>query len=538
MNRKIIPAVGAVLLAGALLAWLPAGGAPGDVESDIHKRLAGRGERLTPQAATCFGSKDIEEFLAAGSLSDGTIVAFGNAWGPAFPESPQPTVLGKGKWYDVEPYLGGWETDERGDPIPPSPRNPNRSGMIVFYSADLQKVSHVVKFDWSVATISAGAVAPDDDLLISGSCSEAMGTVDAAVVHEVPNPQKGNRTRYGAVYYENVKLSGDAYVARLSPDGRKVRWLWIFRGHRDGAEQIHLDKNGRLTFDLRGIRRISADGKNLTSVEINEYAHHEQFLAAGPNGEFYRGGYDWQYTGRPREGWRKPCLWGYDAKGDWAWQVYDWSAELVGLRENRLLARSWITAGCVTSRGDLVFAGQTTGARSVFTRSPTDLYVEQKDTAGDLKMPESGAEATWLVRMDPAALSVRAQTLWAGRGGKGASRRDEVDGVSVSEIVELADGSLAIRGQARPGLIHTANAFVAPVKARQVGGEYVTVLGKSFRAIRCSSVGPDAELADLSPCSKGLLVAGRAGANVPTHRPAAQHAGGRYDAYLIWMQED
>src|SRR6185295_19877728 len=56
---------------------------------------AAQGPKMKLVAATYFGGEGLEEFIAARILPDGTILAFGNAWGPEFPGAP--LVLGKGE---------------------------------------------------------------------------------------------------------------------------------------------------------------------------------------------------------------------------------------------------------------------------------------------------------------------------------------------------------------------------------------------------------------------------------------------------------
>jgi hypothetical protein len=48
------------------------------------------------RAATFFGSESPESFVDVVEISDGSVVAVGNAYGPAFPNSPKPVVLGEG----------------------------------------------------------------------------------------------------------------------------------------------------------------------------------------------------------------------------------------------------------------------------------------------------------------------------------------------------------------------------------------------------------------------------------------------------------
>lgn len=473
--------------------------------------LAQAGDRLVVRAVTWFGGKGTEHFVAAGQTKDDRVVAFGNAWGPSFPEAPKPAVLGQGQWYNVSPYLGGWDETPDGEPIPPSPDYPNRAGFIAFYSADLSSLRRVVKFDWGVATISAATVAPDGDLLISGTCTDHMKSVaeKAARTHTRPNPQKPPRTRYGAVYYEHLELAGDSYVARLSPDAKAVRWLWTFKGHRRGATQLTTGEHGEVTFEIRGIKRISADGETLKEFDTPQFGDDESLLAVNPaDGAFLRGGHDRLGTGRNRESWTKPTLWGYDHAGRHVWQIYDWGPRLIALSENRLLAGVEMKTATYCRNGDFLLAARVGGPRSVTLRSPIDLQKHIDANALGIGFPRSGG-ATQLIRIRPEDFTVTRSALWRGRGGspKPSRRNPLPDGYAgVDRIVELPDGSFALLGLAGRGLPHTPGALATADDGH--AGWYVTVLSKDLSAVRFSSCAPGITLTGIAPSGRGVLAAG------------------------------
>ncbi len=538
MGRKIILTATGVLL--LIAGWVQAG--------PRKKRPGSAGpaiEQLTPpktlrvRGATCFGGKGIEEFIAAGGLKDGRVVAFGNAWGPEFPSVPEPTVLGTGTWHDVTPWLGDWKQMPDGEKIPPSRDFPNRAGFIAFYSPDLSRLERVVKFDWSVATITAAAVGPDDDLYLSGTCQEPMQKLAASAagdLHIRPCPQKPLRTLYGAVYYEDLKLAGDSYVARLSPDASKIRWVWIFKGHRRGAELLVPDRKGNVTFDIRGIKRISDDGKDLDEYTIREFGDWEKFLAVNPaDGAFLRGGRLRLGTGRPLENWTKPMLWGYDGSGKHVWQLYDWGPRLIALSDNRLLSSASMKAGTFCRDGSFLVAADIGGRRAVTFRSPVDIKVPVEESG--LGLPYEGGSATQLIRIDPQDFRVTASCVWKGRGdGRRARNRTHASGYAgVTRMIEMTDGSIALRGSAGSGLWRTPGALEA---TRTSGGDYVAVLTSDLTKIRYCGYVPGARVLDVAPAGRNLVVVGTTAGKAETVRPAQKKPGGGYsDAYLMLVGE-
>lgn len=94
-----------------------------------------RGEKAQPVAATFFGGAGAEEFVDAGQLPDGTIVAFGNSSGPDFPSSPKPVVLGLGKHCGLKAVL----TDPKGAKRF-AVENPDVAGLLVFFDEKLSRV--------------------------------------------------------------------------------------------------------------------------------------------------------------------------------------------------------------------------------------------------------------------------------------------------------------------------------------------------------------------------------------------------------------
>jgi hypothetical protein len=236
-----------------------------------------KGEKMTPVAATFFGGSGGEEFVDVGQLPDGTIVAFGNSTGPDFRATPKPVVLGLGKHQKLEPYV-----TEKNDKKTIAAENPDLAGMLVFYDEKLSRVLKTVKFDWGVASLSLGAVGEDgQSLFVAGRCTEAFRAlaktaksfkVEPYVAPPPPEVVPGKKVRkstapaVGPYNYQGATHPGDVFVAKLAPTGDKLEWVWIFEGLRKPPEQIWTDKKGSLYFEVRGMRRITADGQKAALI--------------------------------------------------------------------------------------------------------------------------------------------------------------------------------------------------------------------------------------------------------------------------------
>ena len=531
---------------------------------DLVAEAAKGPDLLRPAVATYFGAGAHEEFVAVGAQPDGTIVAFGNSWGPDFPALKDVTVLGTGAWPKVSEYPEGQEYVRSGRETirrDPSPRFAGRGGMMVFYSPDARRVLRAVRFDWSVATITTGAIDADGGLLISGTCSEAFRAVakTAGMVKTVANPQTGPRTTFGKVYWNGVTLSGDAYVARLSPDGRKLQWVWLFEGHRRGAARLFRLRDGSLAFHVRGLKVLSADRTALSQAELPQLPGDLRFMAVAPaDGGAIQAGCVSAATGRytePRrpEVYATAALVHHDRAGRPDWQLYNWPGPLLGHDAIGAAAESTIRSVAYDRAGNLLVAGQARGFDSVLQRSPVDL--RRRLAGGGLNFGPAdrpvaagrsqGPAISHLLRIRPGTFEVVARTEWMAVD----PRSGRPMGASVDGMAELRDGSVALYGLAEAMLVQTPGGFVPAAlkidpRAKRAGyaGPYVAVLGSDLAHLRCAAYLPGCTIAGVGEVRGGLAVVGRAeardagGVAGPTrHAAQAGFGGGRWDAHLVLL---
>ena len=541
-SRQSLAAGAALLLAAAALQ------AEGRYDAFCRKAAQGA-DKLACVAATYFGADGDEEFVSVGTRRDGTMVAFGNAWGPGFPSSPAPTVVGKGEWYEVSAYPGGRRLSPTGEVLDPAADYPNRCGFMVYYAAGLRRIERVVKFDWAVATISAAAVLGDDSIILTGSCSQHFRALakQAKVLKLQPNPDPGDRRGWGPVYYDGVMLSGDAYVAKLSADAATLEWVWIFEGHRAGSPQVWpLDGGAVGVLIARRPFHVSADGAAIEGFP----APGGKFLCFDRvTGGFLRGGDHNSGTGR--EPWRKPIFWYYGPDGQCKWKLWNWDSHLVGHDDFRLVSDSSTKNAAVDADGNLLVSMWSDGGNSVMTRHPIDL--ERPVGHEGFGMSAWGAgvlSLAYLTRIDPKTFDVLGWTTWCGYYPCPAGRQDFPSGARINGLIGLPDGSVAFHGLGGTGLIQTPGCwgpYEIPLNRRPIrySGQFLAVFSKDFANLRFCSYTPGCTLAGLAPAAGGAAAVGYSWGS-DEHRPDARrsptvnavqptHGGGRWDAHIILL---
>ncbi len=527
--------VSAVAVAGLLVVALamPAFGG-GRYES--YMRRAEEGPHVDTIAATYFGTDSHEEFLTAAGQSDGTIVAFGNAWGPEFPRSPRPTVLGQGTHRGLNPY-------ERGDSDRDLDRsNPDIAGMIVRYSEDLSSVESITRFDWGVGTITDGLVTEDDNIVITGRATRAI----SALAQRAPRRATVRRPddEDGSYSYKDVDLPGHGYVAQLSPDGRRLQWIVLLEGHGQ-PRGIYFDHQSDIIVDSRGLWRIAADGSDVIRIEGAERGG--RMLGVSPDdGKILRGGQNNPGTGR--EPWWRPYVNCFSADGEHLWEIYAWDGRLVGHDHYRLVSDSYVRGGTWDAEGNILLLGSSDGGNSVYTRHPIDL--DRNVDMNNYGMSSWGmrvGQASYILRIDPDNFDVLAKSTWLSfvpNNFESAGARNRPNSIWIHHVQPLPGGHIGIAGRSATGLIETPNAWYQyPQDGSRFGTDYVSIFSKDVDHLYFSSYTPGLNVKGLGAASRGLVVVGRAteadsDGNEPPVKNAIQEnfAGGEHDAHIILME--
>jgi len=522
------------------------------------KKAAG-GPKVRPRAVTYFGGPGHEEFVSVGRQGDGAIVAFGNAWGPTMPDLPvEAVVLGRGQWLDVNEFEGGLPIRARQGVVAAAPlddRYPNKAGVIVRYSADLRRLLGVTRFDWGVADIQRGVVSPvDGSLVICGRGTEFFGRLAAEA------PQHGTvpvvkQPGMGGVDYQGRRLSGDCYVAKLSPDGSRLLWAYVFEGHRNAAK-MWIDRAGGVSVEVAGynaVKYFPPDGRSVQHVPVpRPYGGGARILGVSPvDRKSLRGGDYFHGTGR--EPWRKPNLLCFDSAGYHKWALYPWPGPLVGHDDYRLVSDSAVRGAAFSPKGTVWIYGWSDGGNTVFTRNPLDLTKEVPRDRWGMSLWGAGAGSfAHLIHFDPDSLEVYCYMVFAAyrmTTSKG-ELKDVPNSIRVNQLLPLGDGALAFSGEAASYLVQTPGCWYrrAEVDWGDVtpggSGQFLCVFDKQLGNMLFCSATPGAYCTDMCETGDGIAAVFRTEglswdnqSVPPLNAVQPRYGGGRCDGMVILLEK-
>jgi len=479
---------------------------------------AAKGPHMKVVAATFFGGKGYEEFLAAGELADGTLVAIGNAWGPEFPGTPPVDVLGKGAHQGTKP-----DREEKGRLIPVD--SPDRAGFWVLYEAGVKRAKKAIRFDWGVAQISAGRVAADGrSLVLAGRA----GTAFRALANN-------------ALIRKDVSGGGpDVYVAKFDAVTGAIQWAYLWEGAGKAPADLWLDKAGSVYFDLNGLRRIGADGQELALVNTRA----GKWLGVDPeDGSPYYGGD--RNTHTRREPWRQPYLYKYNPAGERVWKLWEFDPKDVGSDHAGLESDSSVRGVDTLSHGNLIVAGWSDGGNSVFWRQATD-WKRNCPISGFLWpwYPSGANSFGHLTVVNPKTLVTERHAWWVAVLPSTNAKANRIKTARIHRVTALTGDAVAFTGAASIGLIQTPNAFWKPSGTNyNYGAETLGVWDKEFKSLMFSSYLPGCENVRVFPAKKGLLCVSRSIGSDNRERPtpspsqgALQPFGGATDGHLLYLE--
>ncbi len=551
MNRHRMTA--ALLLVHVLAGLVEAQQKQKEGRYEQFTRKVAEGPKMKAVAATYFGGPGIEEFVAVRTLPDGSIAAFGNAWGPEFPGTP--VVLGKGEHRKLKAV----SVDKKGRSVLP-PENPDVAGMVVLYNSGLSAVAKVLRFDWGVASLTAGEVARGGRaFLLAGRCTAAFRdlvrearTVPEPPLPEVPPGKKPPPRETGPYEYEGASCPGDVFVLRLSLAGA-VEWAWIFEGHRTPTEQIWMLDDGSIYVDVRGLHRISPDGKEVRKLCPLALFQTAKYLAVDPaDGSFYYGGDRNTNTGK--EPWRQPYLYKFDREGNKAWKLWEWPPKSLrdGMADgyDGLVSDSSPRAADLLPGGEMLVGGWSDGGNSVFSCQATDCSKPVPRAPLDLSCwGMKGANSiAHVMRLDLRTQEVKLHAHWVAyipMNFEEERLRGAPNGARIRQIKGHPDGAVALCGGAASVLVQTPDAFYRyPGDGRGYGGDCVVVYDREMTNFLFSSYLPGYENAVLWTTPKGFVVAGRSrgddGQKEPTKTPVINalqaEKKGEVDAHILLLE--
>ncbi len=486
---------------------------------DLWHQEAAKGPHMKVVAATFFSGKGYEEFLAAGELADGTVVAIGNAWGPEFPVAPVVAIVGKGG------HRGAKEDREEKGHLIPDQDSPDRTGFWVLYEAGLAGVKKAVRFDWGVAQVECGRVAPD-------GCSLVLAGRAGAAFREVAT---------NAVVQKDLASGGsDVYVAKVDAASGAIVWAYIWEGAGPAPTDLWCDKAGAVYFDLKGLRRVVAGGQECKL--INAKTGKWQGIDPEGDGAYYGGD---RNTRTRREPWRQPYLYKFNTAGERLWKLWEFDPKDVGSDHAGLESDSSVRGVDTMSDGDLVVGGWSDGANSVFWKQATNW--KTNCPIGGFLWPWYPAGALSLGHVtvvNPKTLETRVHAWWCSVLPPTSPKANRIGTARISRVTVLPGDAVAFTGAATTGLIQTPNAFWKPVGTNYVyGAETLGVWDKPLKTLMFSAYLPGCENARAFPARKGLLCVSRSTGSdhrePATSSPAKgslQTFGGATDGHVMYME--
>jgi hypothetical protein len=451
-----------------------------DGQTRSAKALKGGPMRYFPERAdqaevvsvTFFGGKGHEFLCDGGFQRDGTIVLAGNVIGGEFMKAdvlgtdgpPPPPAT-------VQPR-GGRGTDPKSTA---SWRNPQATGFIVRCKKDMTGIVSVTRLPWLAAAITAAEVGADGAIYIAGRATADITKLGAKVQELPVNPdaeRKGGECDF-------------TFLAKLSPDARKVEWVRTLKGLSD-APRLGQTKDGRISFLAQDVRTFDAAG-NQKSLATIPGGVKENSSVSPIDGTIVRGGEHMWGTGR--EPWRCPTLWTYTPDGKPQYQLYDWGGPYVVLDDNRLVSDTAVRMVSHDRDGNILAVLWSDGGNSVASFQPNDIRTHGGGRGVGLTTAGAGATSfAYLAKIEPKNFQHLGFTLWCSQYGSKAN------GAGVDALGQVDDGSFAFAGWSAWGLLQTPNKLANGEPA----GAHVVVLTKELTGVRFSSASPGAGVAEVN----------------------------------------
>ena len=496
--------------------------------------LAAKGPQMKVVAATPYGTTGYEEFVAAAEIEQ-NIVALGNAWGPEFPKQPTPKVLGKGKWQGDAAATGKTTT--------PDEKNPNIAGIIVSYNSDLSKIVNVVRFDWSVATISAGISSKKGDaIFLTGRCGSKFGTLPGVNFRVYGTP---------ATFDPNADndFTGKSYVMRYNPVLQVIDWVYVIYNSKRDPYALWLDDTGSVYFDSGSLLKINAAGDTITSIVEKTASGTAKWLGIDPkDGSSFFGGD--RNTHTHKEPWRQPYLYKYNPEGKKLWTLWEAAPADVGSDTNGLESDSSVRTLAINSKHELIVSGWSDGGNSVFPRQAKDFkhYAPEGGFGMVPWWPKAATSFAHLMRLDATTLDTLSHQWWltyVPTNFPKERNRNAPNSAWIDETKILQNDDVAIAGRAATLLIQTPNAFWKdPLDGNKYGGTCATVFTADMKEIRFSSYLPGVSNPHIAAVKDGVVIVGRTVADDadekrPTPTPqvnALQGFAGGTDGSIILLR--
>jgi hypothetical protein len=506
-------------------------------------RASGDSGRVQVAAATFFGGVDgSERFFSGGFLPDDSILMAGNFLDLSFVDPALVKVLG---------------TDPSADAYPPIERvdakknrrtteYPRRTPTLVRYSADLRKLTGLVRLPWGTGPAYTCLTSADGSLYLAGMAGPHFESLEREIksVAVIENPDAGKDGK------GRVREPGpDGFILKIAADHRSI--LWAVRVKDSGANIFEMPDGKLLARRGDGLFFISREGSVTEGPKLEITGSN---MAVNPKtGEMYFGGSYRSATGL--EPYVNPYLYKVDASGKIVWTAYGWTGPIVGVDQLRLVSDSSVTSIRIGEDGNLTLTAWSDGGNTVLGQQPYDLRKAAK--CGGFCSSTWGATGGLTVRighiisMNAADMEVPSFTRYVGY----LPTSDIPTLINIYDIHRLPNGEVAVTGGGWTGFVESHDAWVKPwyIESRTdehalaKGGPFFTVFTPDFDKVRMATITPGASGLKLAGKGKWVLLYGGATDRRPDEvdqkwdrklRTITRHAvqpqnGGGLDAYVM-----
>jgi hypothetical protein len=293
------------------------------------------------------------------------------------------------------------------------------------------------------------------------------------------------------------------FVARLAPDLAAVDWIRVAPGP-SSCPELSAVKAGAVALTARDWYVLDAKGE-VVKRSSSPMGLGDKTAVNPTDGSIARGGCWMQGTGR--EPYKNPYLLIYEPAGKLRYQLYNTDSHYVGMDMLRLVSDSELRLLTYDRDGNLLFYAWSDGGNSVMTRLPAD--VKRGVPFKGVGLNAAGAGATslaYLVRLDPRDYQVIGWTFWSTVYGDGTRSRQKANGIGVETILQAADDSICVSGNAAWGLVRTPDHLNPP--DAEPAGQYVAIFNSRMDQVRFCTALPGFGMAELNGKSTAAFASG------------------------------
>lgn len=245
------------------------------------------------------------------------------------------------------------------------------TGFWAVFDSDLKKIEAFYRLPRGAGSITDAKVAADGSVYLTGAATPRIRKWTKPIrTEKMPNPKGVNDNTFGA---------RKTYLAKLSPDAKKVLWMVEVEGWSI-PPKLFLLNDGNVAMHGPGVRTYTPKGQFMGAVGV-ENTRVLGGLAVSPlNGEYTRLG-DWMSpTGR--EPYRTPRLVVLNPDGTIKKDLISWRGPFAGVDAFRLVADSAVRKTAYHTDGSMIYSSWSHGGNNVMFRLPYDIETRIPNSLG------------------------------------------------------------------------------------------------------------------------------------------------------------